>query len=163
MVISGDPDVVIRLLKEHFLLKIISDPAAMPKRYLGAVIGKYQFADRCQAWYHMSADDYQSKAIPTVKEACDEKLNKKYTSPLPPGVSLYASYIGILQWWATELGRIDLAHSVALLSRFRCAPREGHMDTVLRVFGYVKGHLQSKLVLDPAYCDWTHINWHIAD
>jgi hypothetical protein len=103
----------------------------------------------------MSADDYLSKAIPTVEEACDEKLNKKYTLPLPPeyhpkldtspllnkdGISLYASYIGILQW-AAKLGRVDLAHSVALLSRFCCAPREGHMDTVLCVFGYVKGHL----------------------
>jgi hypothetical protein len=103
----------------------------------------------------MSADDYLSKAIPTVKEACDEKLNKKYTSLLPPdyhpkldtspllnkdGVSLYVSYIGILQW-AAELGRVDLAHSVALLSCFRCAPRVPHMDIVLRVFGYVKGHL----------------------
>jgi hypothetical protein len=96
-----------------------------------------------------------NKAIAMVKEACDEKLNKKYTSPLPPnyhpeldtslllnkdGVSLYASYIGILQW-AAELRRVNLAHSVALLSCFRCAPCEGHMDTVLRIFGYVKGHL----------------------
>jgi hypothetical protein len=76
MVISGDPDAVIQLLKEHFLLKIVSDPATMPERYLGAMIGKYQFADGSQAWY-MSADDYLSKAIPTVEEACDKKLNKK--------------------------------------------------------------------------------------
>jgi hypothetical protein len=167
---------VINLLKEHFLLKVVSDPAAQPERYLGAMIGKYQFADGSQAWY-MSADDYLSKAIPTVEEACDEKLNKKYSLPLPSdyhpeldttpllnddGVSLYASYIGILQW-AAELGRVDLAHSVALLSRFRCAPREGHMDTMLRIFGYVKGHLRSKLVLDPAYRDWTRIDWHVAD
>jgi hypothetical protein len=79
----------------------------------------------------MSADDYlSSKTIPMVEEACDEKLNKKYMSPLPPdyhpkldtspllnkdGVSLYASYIGILQW-AAELGCIDLRSSP-----FRCA------------------------------------------
>jgi hypothetical protein len=40
------------------------------------MIGKYQFADRCQAWY-MSADDYLSKENPMVEEACDEKVNKK--------------------------------------------------------------------------------------
>jgi len=118
---------VVQSLKEHFLLKIVSDPAEKPERYLGAMIGKYQFADGSQAWY-MSADDYLSKAIPTVEEACAEKLRKRCTSPLPPdyhpeldttpllnddGVSLFASYIGILQW-AAELGRVDLAHSVAL-------------------------------------------------
>jgi hypothetical protein len=130
LVISGDPDAVIQGLKEHFTLKVVSDPSKA-ERYLGAMIGRYQFADGSQGWY-MSADDYLSKAIPTVEAACDEKLNKKYTSPLPPnyhpeldtstlldqdGVSLYASFIGILQW-AAELGRVDLAHSVALMSRF---------------------------------------------
>jgi hypothetical protein len=64
----------------------------------------------------MSADDYLSKAIPTVEEGCDDKLYKKHKSPLPldyhpevdtspllddDGTSRYASYIGILQW-ATE-------------------------------------------------------------
>jgi hypothetical protein len=56
MVILGDPDAVIQLLKEHFLLKIVSDPATTPEQYLGAMIGKYQFADESQAWY-MSTDD----------------------------------------------------------------------------------------------------------
>jgi hypothetical protein len=65
MFISGDPHVVIQLLKEHFLHNIVSDPAATPKRYLGAMIGRYQFADGSQAWY-MSADYYLSKAILTV-------------------------------------------------------------------------------------------------
>ena len=176
MIISGDPDAVVNSLKEHFLLKVVSNPADKPERYLGAMIGKHQFSDGTQAWY-MSADDYLSKAIPTVEEACDEKLNKKFTSPLPPdyhpeldtspflnddGVSLFASYIGILQW-AGELGRVDLAHSVALMSRFRCAPREGHLDMLLRMFGYVKGHLRSKLVFDPAYRDWTQVDWNTAD
>ena len=37
------------------------------------------------------------------------------------------------------------------------------METVLRMFGYVKSHLQSKLVLYPAYRSWLHIDWHKAD
>jgi hypothetical protein len=31
VIILGDPDAVIQLLNEHFLLKIVSDPAAMPE------------------------------------------------------------------------------------------------------------------------------------
>ena len=56
MIISGDPDAVVQSLKDHFLLKIVSDPADKPERYLGAMIGNYRFADGSQAWY-MSADD----------------------------------------------------------------------------------------------------------
>jgi hypothetical protein len=107
----------------------------------------------------------------------DEKLYRKVSAPLPkdyhPEVDtsmllgdddaqLYASYIGILQW-AVELGRIDLTHSVSLMSRFRAAPREGHLMAVLHIFGYVKGHLRSKLVLDPGYRDWSFVDWVDAD
>ena len=46
------------------------------------------------------------------------------------------------------------------MSRFRNAPREGHMEAVLRIFGYVKGHLRSRLVFDPAYRDWTTVDWY---
>jgi hypothetical protein len=37
------------------------------------------------------------------------------------------------------------------------------MEAVLRIFGYVKGHLRSKLMLDPAYCDWTGVEWRKVD
>jgi len=30
----------------------------------------------------------------------------------------------------------------------------------LHIFGYVKGHLNSKVVLNPAYWMWSHIDWH---
>ena len=34
------------------------------------------------------------------------------------------------------------------------------MVMVLHIFGYVKGHLNSKVVLNPAYWMWSHIDWH---
>jgi hypothetical protein len=78
-------------------------------------------------------------------------LTEKYAT-------LYASYIGILQW-AVELTRVDLTQSVALMSRYRSAPREGHMDAVLHIFGYIKSHDRSRLVLDWQYRDWSNTNW----
>jgi hypothetical protein len=45
MVISGNPDGISASLRNHFLLKVVSDPAKEPDRYLSAMIGKYQFAD----------------------------------------------------------------------------------------------------------------------
>jgi hypothetical protein len=37
------------------------------------------------------------------------------------------------------------------------------MEAVLHIFGYVKGHLWSKLVLDPAYRNWTGVDWREVD
>jgi hypothetical protein len=173
MLVSGDGDAAAKELAEHFTLKVVEDPGKEPCRYLGAMIGKYEFGDGTWAWY-MSANDYLSKAIPTVKEVWDEKLYKKASSPLPndyhpeidtspllseDDASWYASYIGIIQW-ANELAQIDITQAVSLMSRFRNAPREGHMEAVLRMFGYLKGHMRSKLVFDPCYRDWHAIDWY---
>jgi hypothetical protein len=176
MIISEAPDKVANELKRDFTLKEVLDPGVRRERYLGAVIGKYQFRDGTTAWY-MSAEEYLKQAVPTVESLWDEKLCRKTSAPLwdnyhpeldisplldEDDVTLFASYIGILQW-ATELGRIDLAQSVALMARFRSAPREGHMEAVLRIFGFVKGHLRSKVVFDPAYRDWNGVEWQEAD
>jgi len=160
-------------LKEHFVLKEVLDPSTKRERYLGATIGKFKFSDGSYAWY-MSAQEYLKRAIPAIESTWDMKLYQKASSPLmgdyhpeldvspllsDDDAQLFASYIGILQW-AVELGRIDLTQAVSLMARFRNAPREGHMEAVLRIFGYIKGHLNSKVVFDPAYRNWTHINWH---
>jgi hypothetical protein len=112
------------------------------------------------------------KAIPTVEAEWDESLYKKASSPLSHDYhpemdttpllsdedsSLYASYIGILQW-AVELARIDLTRSVALMSRFRSFPREGHMEAVLHIFGYIKTHSHSCLVFNQQYRDWSAVD-----
>jgi len=65
---------------------------------------------------------------------------------------LYGSCIGILQW-AIELVHFDLTQSIFLMSQFGTSPHEGQMAAVLCIFGYVKGHLNAKVVFDPAYCD----------
>ena len=42
-------------------------------------------------------------------------------------VAKYLTMVGQLQWLVT-LGRFDLLAHVATMSRFRSAPRQGHMD-----------------------------------
>jgi len=34
------------------------------------------------------------------------------------------------------------------------------MEAVLHIFGYIKGHLNLKVVFDLAYHNWMHIDWH---
>ena len=43
--------------------------------------------------------------------------------------------VGQLQWLVT-LGRFDLHAQVATMSRFRAAPRQGHMDRLKRIYCY---------------------------
>jgi hypothetical protein len=39
--------------------------------------------------------------------------------------------------WAVSIGRIDITTAVMTLSRFRSAPRQGHLDRTKRVYGYL--------------------------
>ena len=52
------------------------------------------------------------------------------------GIARYQSLIGILQWTIT-LGRFDVGTAVMTMSGFRVAPREGHMDRLRRICGYL--------------------------
>ena len=56
---------------------------------------------------------------------------------LPEDANKYQSMIGASQWLIT-LGRFDIATAVATLSRFRVAPRQGHLDRLKRIYGYIR-------------------------
>jgi Reverse transcriptase (RNA-dependent DNA polymerase) len=77
---------------------------------------------------------------------------KEYTSPLDKGdhpevdtsneldldgIKLYQSMIGCLQW-AISLGRFDIHTATMTMSRFRMAPRKGHLERLKRIYGYLK-------------------------
>ena len=49
----------------------------------------------------------------------------------------YLTMIGQLQW-LVALGRYDIHMQVTTLSRFRSAPRKGHLERLQRIYGYVK-------------------------
>ena len=47
----------------------------------------------------------------------------------------YLTMVGQLQWLVT-LGRFDIHAQVATMSRFRAAPRQGHMNRLKRIYSY---------------------------
>ena len=49
---------------------------------------------------------------------------------------VYQSLIGALQW-VIQIGRFDITTAVMTLSRFRAMPRQGHLDRVKRIYGYL--------------------------
>jgi hypothetical protein len=129
----------------------------------------------------MSSDQYLERAIAAVEMKTGPLPTGKMTTPLPPDYhpeidtspylsddesNYYLSLIGILQW-LSELGRVDICHAVGVMSRFNALPRENHLNTLRRIFAYLKQHAKSKLVFDRdirefpeglfAQYDWTEM------
>jgi hypothetical protein len=163
LAISHEPNVIMNALTKLYRLK---EPPEAPKRYLGANIGEYEFADGGKTWYQ-SSDDYIKAAVKNVDKQLEDDgqppLSKKTSCVLPkdykPELDLttecsdeqanyFQNLIGILRW-AVELGRIDIHVQVAALSKYLANPRIGHLEMALHIFSYLKGHDRSKLVFDP--------------
>lgn len=68
-------------------------------------------------------------------------LDEKYQS-------IYRLLIGSAQWTIT-LGRLDILYAVATLSRFQQQPTKGHLDRMIRVFGYLKFHHELGISMAP--------------
>ena len=50
-----------------------------------------------------------------------------------------------------ELGRIDIITEVSMLASQLALPREGHLEAVFHIFGYLKGHHNAWMVFNPTY------------
>lgn len=96
-----------------------------------------------------------------IKNVCNriEKLLnvtlKNYDSPMIPGdhreldETDILSGLGITLYqmcaqWAVTLGRYDIQYATNTLARFANMPRDGHFQRALRVFRYLKQHIQGK-------------------
>jgi hypothetical protein len=53
--------------------------------------------------------------------------------------------------WVVELGHVDIATEVSLLSSHLALPREGHLLTALHVMGYLRLKHNLCLIFDPTY------------
>ena len=63
------------------------------------------------------------------------------------GLKLYQMLIGVAQWACTII-HLDSSFTVLSLSRFSAAPREGHLQLAIYMFGYLKKHPNHNLVID---------------
>ena len=53
--------------------------------------------------------------------------------------------------WMVELGCIDIATEVSLLSSHLAFPREGHLETALHIMSYLSQKHNTRLIFDPTY------------
>ena len=177
--ISMDPDQILCVLDQHFLLK--PDSVGKPERYLGSTIAPFSIPEEpdLPCW-SMGSEAYIKEALRNVKTWLDKRglaLKTKAPSVFPSGYkpeldvsplcdegdhNYYQQQIGVLRW-AVELGRIDICCEVSMLASYCAAPRTGHLDAVMHMYAFLNSHTRSKLVFDPSYVnhrpiekpDWT--------
>ena len=106
-----------------------------------------------------------------------EKPKTKYKSPLEggdhpdldqsefldgTGTQKYQYLIGSIQW-TVSFGRLDVAITVMTLSGFRSVPRQGHLDQVKRVVGYLSAMKRAVIRYRTGLPDYSDISYKRND
>ena len=163
LAISDNPKATMEGIQSKFKLK--NDKFAEPTDYLGATLAKMTTASDTECWTQ-SSDKYVMASIQSVEAKLAEKGNKlpiKCVTPFSSGYRpesdtspelgaeghrYYQELIGMLRW-AVEIGRLDILLEVSMLSHHLALPREGHLEQVMHIFGYLKQHPKRKIAFDP--------------
>jgi hypothetical protein len=114
----------------------------------------------------MSSEQYIKAAFANVETKLDkegQRLPSRCLTPMKSGycpiidisgelkidgTQYFQELIGILRW-ACELGRVYIATEVSLLSSHLALPREGHLQQVYHILGYLKAKPKKTLAFDP--------------
>ena len=163
-----------------------------PDTYLGTTLKQTQLANGTWAW-GMSPSKYVQQATLNCQAHLKKhysgrySLSKRADNPFAIGyepeldttdpldgemASYYQSLIGVMRWMI-EIGRVDIATEVSLLSSHLAYPREGHFDAALHVMSYLKIHHNSRMIFDPSdpnieygtfpACDWKEFYGDVAE
>ena len=144
LIASEKPQQIIQDLKEKFKLKIKGDGpleyhlgcdykpdkdgtlAAQPTKYINNILESYKkmFPNEnfLNVKLHLEKNDYPE--LDNTKLCNEEQITK------------YMWMIGQLQW-AITLGRYDILAHVMSMTRFRLAPKIGHLERMKRLYGYL--------------------------
>lgn len=188
--IHHDAMSVLNKINEYLPLK--PDSVGDPDIYLGAKLRQTRLENGVWAWA-LSPSKYVGQAVRNCTKHLNENYNGKYSLPKkaenpfrmgyepeldtsapldPDASSYYQSLIGVLRWMV-EIGRIDIATEVSLLSSHLAYPREGHLEEALHVMAYLRQKHNSRLIFDPSYpdidmtnfkeCDWREFYGEVAE
>ena len=143
-ILAQDPGQIIQTLKKDFKLKVKGDGPL--SHHLGEdytrdkdntlVCQPKKYIERLHESYHSMFKQHPPKNMRTPLDKNDHP-ELDYTELLKSkSIQHYLTMIGQLQWLVT-LGRYDIYAQVTTMSRFRSAPRKGHLERLQRVYGYV--------------------------
>ena len=140
---AESPSAIIQIFKSKYHLKVKGDGKLT--YHLGA-----DYFEDPYGTFVSQPKKYIDKLADTYKRLFNEDPPKGYKTPLDKNdhpeldtseilegdmAAKYLAMVGQLQWLVT-LGRFDIHAQVATMSRFRAAPRQGHMDRLKRIYSY---------------------------
>jgi hypothetical protein len=73
-------------------------------------------------------------------------------------IKRYQKMIGCLQW-DVSLGRLDIKTETMPMSRFRSAPRQGHLDTMKRIYGTFKRFSRNAISVRSSVSDLGNLTY----
>ena len=170
LVINHDSMSVLGRINEYLPLKPTS--VGDPDVYLGAKLRNVRLDNGVYAWA-LSPSKYVSQAVANCVAHLDKNFDGKYKLPVkaenpfpttydptsdtsealdPEQASFFMHLIGCMRWMI-EIGRVDIATEVSLLSSYLAYPREGHLEAALHIMGYLKQKHNTRLVFDPTIPD----------
>ncbi len=141
-----------------------------PDIYLGAKLKLTWLNNGIWAW-GLSPSKYVAQAIKNCAMHLTDKLDNRFhlprradnpfpydyrpeldqSEPLNPEFSsFYQHLIGMMRWMV-ELGRIDIATEVSLLSSHLAYPCKGHLKTALHIMSYLCQKHNTRLIFDLTY------------
>ena len=140
---AESPSAIIQIFKSKYHLKVKGDGKLT--YHLGA-----DYFEDPDGTFVSQPKKYIDKLSDTYKRLFNEDPPKGYKTPLYKNdhpeqdtseilegdmAAKYLTMVGQLQWLVTFV-RFDIHAQVATMSRFRAAPRQGHMDRLKRIYSY---------------------------
>ena len=141
-------------------LPLKPDSVGDPDIYLGAKLRQMKLPNGVWAWA-LSPSKYVHQAIRNCKTHSKENFDGRYallkkaenpfcmsyepelddSTPLDPNAASYfQTIIGVMRWMV-EIGRINIAMEVLLLSSHLAYPREGHLEAAYMLWLTCKPHI----------------------
>jgi len=160
MIASRIPEVIVKALIDEYNFKL--NGTGPTKFHLGCDFYRDKQGVLCYApkkYIEKILDNYRRIYGTWPKVAHSPLINGDHpeldTSDLlsEDDQKVYQSLIGALQW-VIQIGRFDITTGVMTLSRFRAMPRQGHLDRVKRIHGYLSKmhHATIKIRTDAPDC-----------
>jgi hypothetical protein len=166
---SKDPKGIINALQEHAQLKLkgvgplsyhlgcdfTRDPDGTlsygPRRYIAKLLEGYK---------RRFGEEARNASSPLVKNDHPEVDE----SPLidTAGTVIYQSLIGELLW-CIALGRFELLPAVMTMGRFRICPRQGHLDRVKRIYGFLRKYPHGAIRVRTGLPDYSDLEYKEHD
>ena len=143
-IVEQNPGKIIQTLKEDYKLKVKHDGPL--RHHLGTdyirdkdktrVCQPKKYSDRLVDSYHSMFKQEPPKNMRTPLDKNDHTELDDTELLTGKSIQHYFTMVVQLQWLVT-LGRFDIPAQVTTMSRFRTAPRKGHLEKLQRIYGYV--------------------------